>query len=529
MFAVATALLVLTAASASEPFLVKDVYPGPSGSRGSAADDLTESGGLLFFPAEDGATGFELWSSDGTETGTVLVKDIDPGPSPSFPSHLTNSGRTLFFSAHHCASRTPCLWKSDGTETGTVLVKDIRPSSLADIDGTLYLFADDGTTGYELWKSDGTPAGTVLVKDINPGPDGSGSNVGVGFGGKLFFAADDGTGTGLWRSDGTEAGTVLVKEVVPGSLAVVGETLFFNGYDGMTQGLWMSDGTAAGTAPVKEGISASGLVEVGGALLFWADDGVTGRELWRSDGTPAGTMLVKDINPGPNGSISVGRTLSAIGGTLFFQAQDGLTGFELWKSDGTAAGTVLVKDINPGPADGIPLSFVNDMLAVGNTLFFRGDDGTTGKELWTSDGMAAGTVLVEDINPGPGDGFRVSLFGAVGHNLFFRADDGTTGSEMWALIRDADGDGVTDEADLCDGTVLPDVPTHGLRGARFAAQPDGTFDSGLDMFDGLYSLVDTAGCSGVQIIEQRNLGLGHLKFGISKGELEAWIANVEND
>ena len=68
------------------------------------------------------------------------------------------------------------LWKSDGTTAGTVLVADVNQSGIGSFpaqfvgsNGTTFFAADDGVHGSELWKSDGTEAGTVLVKDINPG------------------------------------------------------------------------------------------------------------------------------------------------------------------------------------------------------------------------------------------------------------------------------------------------------------------------------------------------------------------------
>ena len=85
-----------------------------------------------------------------------------------------------------------------------------------------------------------------------------------------------------------------------------------------------------------------------------------------------------------------------VSGTVYLSAFDSLHGQELWKSNGTAAGTVLVKDINPGPGDSLPRYLTN----VNGTLFFDANDGTHGSELWRSDGTAAGTQIVKDVNPG---------------------------------------------------------------------------------------------------------------------------------
>src|SRR5437879_6221725 len=134
-----------------------------------------------------------------------------------------------------------------------------------------------------------------------------------------------------------------------------------------------------------------------------------------SDGTTAGTVLVKDINPGPGSAFATGvyqpKIRADVNGTLFFAASDGTSGVELWKSDGTAAGTSLVKDINPGSAGSYPTDLVN----VKGTLFF--DAGGPNGGLWRSDGTAAGTVLVSAV--GAGDLTNVN------GTLFFGSSDGT--------------------------------------------------------------------------------------------------------
>src|SRR5262245_15155286 len=107
-----------------------------------------------------------------------------------------------------------------------------------------------------------------------------------------------------------------------------------------------------------------------------------------STGVP---YLLKDVNVNTPGSAPA--WLAEVNGTVFFSADDGETGRELWKTDGTAAGTLLVKDISPSP---IPNS-VENLTDLNGTLFFTTNDGTNGYELWKSDGTAAGTVMVKDI------------------------------------------------------------------------------------------------------------------------------------
>src|SRR5262249_32548119 len=111
-------------------FLVKDIRPRP---HFRYPQRLTALGALLFFPAHARSTRPGLWRSDGTEAGTVMVKDITPGSSYGYgpgsrPYDLTAVGGTLFFTADDGVHGHE-LWKSDGTEAGTSLVKDINPST----------------------------------------------------------------------------------------------------------------------------------------------------------------------------------------------------------------------------------------------------------------------------------------------------------------------------------------------------------------------------------------------------------------
>ena len=132
---------------------------------------------------------------------------------------------------------------------------------------------------------------------------------------------------------------------------------YFDDTVGGVEELWVTDGTVAGTHAVASLDSAaiSDLTAIGSRVFFAVDDGVHGQELWTSDGTAAGTVMVKDINPGSDGSFP--SELTNVSGTLYFEADDGADGAELWKSDGTAAGTVMVKDINPGAERLLPLRF----------------------------------------------------------------------------------------------------------------------------------------------------------------------------
>jgi ELWxxDGT repeat protein len=437
-----------------------DLQPGINGSYPAI---LGQAGGLLLFAANDGSSGSELWKTDGTRRGTVLLKEINSGSLGSgiFSLAAATVGSQVFFGADDGVNGRE-LWKSDGTTAGTTLVKNIyagsgssSPTRFTDVAGKLFFAATgSSTTGQELWVSDGTNPGTLMVQDIYLGSYTSNPDNLTAVGTTLFFAASDGTnGRELWRSDGTTAGTARVKDIATGigssnpkNFAVLNGTLFFQASNGSNGAeLWKSDGTEAGTVMVKDIRSAGGgsrpsyMTVVNGLLYFSADDGVNGYELWRSDGTAAGTTMVKNIRSGSSGSYPY--RITKVGNSVFFWADDGVHGMELWTSDGTAAGTVLVADIQPGSSSSDP----TDTMEYNGTLIFSAYEVSLGNELWRSDGTQSGTILVKDIALAE-SGSYAHEYTPYDGRLFFVAEDLTNGVELW----------VTDGTE--DGTACSAVP-----------------------------------------------------------------------
>src|SRR5262245_23877219 len=76
--------------------LVRDINTTSTSGSGSSPSDFVAFQGRAYFSAFSLETGRELWSSDGTDAGTVLLKDIAPGPAPSTPRNLRVVDGTLF-------------------------------------------------------------------------------------------------------------------------------------------------------------------------------------------------------------------------------------------------------------------------------------------------------------------------------------------------------------------------------------------------------------------------------------------------
>jgi ELWxxDGT repeat protein len=431
--------------------------------------------GALYFMAYDDQHGCELWKTDGTPAGTVLLKEINPGVAssgsdgftPTRSNEATVFKGALYFMAndgHHGFE----LWKTDGTAAGTVLVKDMNPGSEStdlDVDefkplnGSLYFVANAGLGGYGLWRTDGTTVDGVAVF----GAQGEGFLIPQGnflmtYGGALYFlgASSDGR-SGLWKTDGTAAGTVFVKgsfdSIDEDGYKVYNGALYFVAKDGIHgRELWKTDGTTAGTVLVKDinpGVDSAGFERpnnsdidlskskvFNGALYFSARDESHGRELWRTDGTEAGTVLVKDILPGPDdGMIDGGDAVEfkLYSGALYFRASNDSQGIQLWKTDGTEAGTVVLADISRPLRDVIAL--------IKDVPYFLGKSPGGRLGLWKSDGTAASPVLVKDIDSANGDmdgatfvllkdGLYIQTT-SEGDDIALWKTDGTTAGTVW--------------------------------------------------------------------------------------------------
>jgi ELWxxDGT repeat protein len=214
--------------------------------------------------------------------------------------------------------------------------------------------------------------------------------------------------------------------------------------------LWITDGTTAGTRLVKDifpGKTGSepsdDFALLNGYVYFSASSPGNGRELWRSNGTEEGTTLVKDLADGPGGSTLKGwLDIFSTGSYLLFNSMAGNNGYELWRSDGTAAGTYLVKDINPGTASSSPAGY----HVYNNSVLFWARTAANGLELWRTDGTENGTQLVKDIQPGTASSINVaypmpitSLFFPFNNRLLFIANDGIAGEEIWTTDGTTDG------------------------------------------------------------------------------------------
>ena len=412
-------------------------------------------GGKYYFTATSPEIGMELWTTDGSPSGTHVLKDINTAQSGSESSSGLKLGNKWIFSANDGIHGHE-LWVSDGTEAGTQMVRELQtgtensgqssPSQFYAAGDKVFFRAFSDATGWELWVTDGTSAGTRAI-DLNPGRPDSYIDQAYGLNGKLVFRFHQGVGYGVepWISDGTVSGTRMIKDFNPSgdsSLELAAESngkIYLKINDGSSPGhtaVWATDGTPENTVKLTSLCANNGnpdphgFTPVDGGLLMRLSDCVYGHKWWRTDGTVAGTARLDpsydplttqwgDVSPTQNG------------GKYYYTAVTPELGNELWVTDGSPSGTRVVKDINTGNGSSSPNTFVK----VGNKHFYFANDGVHGQELWVSDGTVNGSRMVKDINTttqNSGNLWWTGVFYQVGSRALFVANDYVHGFQLWS-------------------------------------------------------------------------------------------------
>jgi ELWxxDGT repeat protein len=374
-------------------------------------------GNLVVFGANGDAAGNEPWVSNGTTAGTFRIGDIRAGGS-SDPDQFTRLGNAAFFLATNAAFQTE-LWRTDGTAAGTarVLTTPVarQPGQERLVTAGNHLAA---ILGGALWSSDGTATST---QQLLP-PVGTSTVRALFSDGATAYAV---RGSELWVTDGTAAGTNLVVDLAPGT----GNQRSVDDRSFVQQGvLWLamssgtvvnldvirSDGTAAGTSRLQvPGLQASMFAPVGNGVvlsartLAWFPD-----TLFATDGNTVQTLWTATMRPG----IRTGHS-AAVDGVLYLALDDGTNGMELWRSDGTAAGTQMVVDLEPN--GGSSMDAGSEMVALDGVLYFIASSPFHAGALRRSDGTAAGTSIVFEPSPP----FPFARLQTYGHDLYFTGFD----------------------------------------------------------------------------------------------------------
>lgn len=402
-------------------------------------DKAVAVGDTYYFAADEGGFGNELWASDGTPSGTYLVRDITPGSASSVLSNFVAHKGILYFFANGGVSGEE-LWRSDGTASGTYLVRDVNSinSSLVELisDGNyLYFFPFTNQFGNEIWKSDGTASGTVLLRDIAPGKTSSNGYSLFLFKNKVyFFAKSNGfDALELWTTDGSTSGTIKVSQLdvigatIDKSIAAMNDSIFyFTVRTGFSDQLWVSDGSSDNTRLVKElDQIVVGMVALSNnSVLFTLNGGNNVDDIWVSDGTSLGTKVLVDLNH------VIKRTPFSIikfRDHAYILAND-KDNCQLIKTDGFVSGTsVIAKFISTSGQQNEMLIPCNDFFII---LAFK--ENNTRIEIFTSVGDEASITPIIVSNEFNGRSPIPSDFRQLASSkIIFKADDLLTGRELY--------------------------------------------------------------------------------------------------
>jgi len=404
----------------------------PIANDGISVTSLQAMGNKVVYTAKDATVGNELWVSDGSAAGTMPIKDIATGTASSETTDMVVAGNNIFYVANDGVNGTE-LWVSDGTAAGSRMVKDITPSTRNNGNsqfsnmyavGSKVLFRlYEGSHGWEVYASDGTAAGTERLTTY--ADDNNYLQDVTAIGNRAVFVFGNWNGRDTYVSDLTAAGTSQI-DFNPGddqihSPIVVGGRMFARAYNSSSGWeLFVSDGTVGGTRMIEiragsNGSDPDSFKAVGTGVVFSATTDLNRTWLY-SNGTVAGTGQLDPDTSDAN----LPTTPLLVNGVALYTATTAAEGTEIWKWTGSSTPT-LVEDGNPGPGHGVR----NDQITDGSRLYYKGNNGTDGWEIFSSDGTAAGTGMLGDVNVGSADSDAAPLV-VVGNYLIVNGNNGTT-------------------------------------------------------------------------------------------------------
>ena len=479
----------------------------------SAAIDGTEGiphaglalGGIYLFAADDGLHGTELWSTDGTAGGTVLVKDLNPGTAGSHASPRAVAGGIAFVAALGTNPIDTALWASDGTAGGTARLRDVPDASyLASFrsSGPVVYFAAFGAAAATVWVSDGSGSGTLPVltaEDVYY----SGDLVFIaGDSGNLDFAAPKDDRPRIWTTDGTAGGTRVVDDLAEGSslpVAALGgchesvrfalATTVIEGYQPPVS-VYLSDlrvGSANSSGEIGAVFAIPGdrgkirelspFMAIGEDALFVLTSDAGGVELWKTGAPGSAPQKIRSLLPPPGPTNGVRTRFAGFSDHVLFTTTD-LRGSRLWRSDGSPEGTVMLHDFG--------FSVLDDFTPFAEPpgiLLFAVDESDGTIDLWRSDGTSEGTRAIERVGVTGANGlvakdgryFYVTVNGADGSIELRGSGPSGEGTTLLAILPpDTDPLSLVESGDFFFFTSGPEA-----RLRRTDSTPKGTIDLGV--------------------------------------------------
>ena len=256
--------------------LLKDINAGLTSSQPTSITMLNSES--AYFLAIDGLFGRDLWRTDGTPEGTTLVYEVAAGPESSETiSNLVNSnGRVYFIRRFEDKNQ---LWSSDGSATGTreslLLPPSVSPYQIIPRgDGALFIWATSIDRTSQLWFVDPSLSESRYLADVGSSYRDWGRLAFAFVDARLFFFTRR---FDLWSSDGTVVGTQLIEEsVMPGLptdlVAYDGELYFQRRSTEGRMEVWRSDGTSEGTRLVQSVAANAITSHTAGYRFFGLDD-----------------------------------------------------------------------------------------------------------------------------------------------------------------------------------------------------------------------------------------------------------------